>query len=181
MKTLVKIQNGKPATDSLLVSEKFGKKHFHVMNSIKNLLHSHEKSCQCFLPSNYIDESGKTNPMYIINRDGFMILTMGFTGKEALDFKFEFIEAFNRMEDVLRSGIALRVSAVEENIKRRYLLTEEMRDVNARITILMKRHDAIKKELRAIDMTDFRQLSLFPKYEEFPVRVEFPNTKRLKV
>jgi Rha family phage regulatory protein len=112
MKTLVTIQNGKPITTSLLVAEKFSKKHFHVMSSIKSLLHSHEKSCQCFLSSSYVDESGKTNLMYIMNRDGFMILTMGFTGKEALDFKFEFIEAFNPMEAALRSGLALRVSAV---------------------------------------------------------------------
>jgi hypothetical protein len=56
-----------------------------------------------------------------------------------------------------------------------------MQEVNSQITVLMKRHDVIKKELRAIDTEDFRQLSLFPKYEEYPVTIEFPNAKMLKV
>jgi hypothetical protein len=84
------------------------------------------------------------------------------------------------MDNTLRSGIALRVSAVEENIKRRYLLTKEIQDINTQITALMKRHDTIKKELRYIDTEDFRQLSLFPRYETYPVKVEFPNKKMLK-
>ncbi len=41
-------------------------------------------------------------PMYIMNRDGFSLLVMGFTGKKALDFKLELIEAFNTMESALK-------------------------------------------------------------------------------
>lgn len=36
--------------------------------------------------------------MYIIHRDGFMLLVMGYTGKKALALKLAYIEAFNHME-----------------------------------------------------------------------------------
>jgi phage regulator Rha-like protein len=39
--------------------------------------------------------------MYIIYRDGFMLLVMGYTGKKALAIKLAYIEAFNAMEEEL--------------------------------------------------------------------------------
>lgn len=62
---------GQHLTNSVLVAEKFGKKHYHVMDTIKVLLGSHEKSGQFFVSTTYIDNSGKENPMFIMNRDGF--------------------------------------------------------------------------------------------------------------
>ena len=38
------------------------------------------------------------NPMYYINRDGFVFLVMGFTGRKANEWKWKYIEAFNQME-----------------------------------------------------------------------------------
>ena len=95
---------GQILTNSLLVAEKFGKKHYHVIDSIKNLLNSHEKSGQFFVSSTYVDDSGKSNPMFVMNRDGFTLLAMGFTGEKALQFKLEYIEAFNNMEKVIASN-----------------------------------------------------------------------------
>ncbi|KAA6348644.1 hypothetical protein EZS27_003877 [termite gut metagenome] len=99
-----KSDKGTPITSSLLVAEKFGKHHYHVMDAIKNIINSHEKSCQFYVLSNYVDLSGKENPMYIMNRDGFSLLVMGFTGKDALDFKIAFINAFNKMEEMIKTG-----------------------------------------------------------------------------
>ena len=42
MEELVKIENGKPVTNSLLVAEKFGKEHSVVLRSIRNLSCSQE-------------------------------------------------------------------------------------------------------------------------------------------
>jgi hypothetical protein len=36
-----------------------------------------------------------------MNRDGFSLLVMGFTGKKALEWKLKYIEAFNKMEALL--------------------------------------------------------------------------------
>lgn len=40
--------------------------------------------------------------MYYMNRDGFSLLVMGFTGKKAIEWKIKFINAFNEMEKALR-------------------------------------------------------------------------------
>ena len=42
--------------------------------------------------------------MYLMNRDGFSLLAMGFTGKEAVEWKLKYIEAFNAMEQQLPAG-----------------------------------------------------------------------------
>lgn len=178
MKELVFNKNGQSLTDSLRVAEKFEKRHDSVFRSIKGLFESSPQKCgQCFVLNNYIDDSGKSNPMYIMNRDGFMILAMGFTGAKALEFKFDFIDAFNQMERIIYESGNIRISVVEENIKRRYLLTHELNDVNTKINSLMKRHKEIKKELKNIDSQDFRQLQLFPRYEELELKSNFPANK----
>ena len=37
-----------------------------------------------------------------MNRDGFSLIVMGFTGKKALDWKLKYIDAFNKMEEELK-------------------------------------------------------------------------------
>lgn len=73
-------------TNSLLVAEKFGKRHDHVLRDIKNVIDSTQNCAQLFIESSYHDSQGKEQPMYIMNRDGFTLLAMGFTGKKALEF-----------------------------------------------------------------------------------------------
>ena len=100
MKELVfKGDNNRIFTNSLLVAEKFGKLHKNIMQTIKDLMTSAEKSADLFIESEYPDNYGRMQPMYIMNRDGFTLLVMGFTGDKALQFKLDYIEAFNRMEE----------------------------------------------------------------------------------
>jgi len=44
----------------------------------------------------------RRDPIYNLSRDGFALLAMGFTGKQALTFKLAYISAFNVMEARLR-------------------------------------------------------------------------------
>lgn len=56
-----------------------------------------------FKKINYVDSQNKQQyPMYLMNRDGFSLLVMGFTGKKALDWKLKYINAFNQMEKIIR-------------------------------------------------------------------------------
>ena len=56
-----------------------------------------------FIKSSYVHPQNKqTYPFYIMNRDGFSLLVMGFTGKEALEWKLQYIKAFNQMENFIR-------------------------------------------------------------------------------
>lgn len=98
---------GQPLTNSVLVAEKFEKRHCNVIRSIENLLTADSKMSSLFVSASYIDEQGKDRPMFIMNRDGFTLLAMGFTGKKALQFKLDYIEAFNKMEKAIKETPAL--------------------------------------------------------------------------
>lgn len=109
---LVTQQQGQIFTDSLKIAEHFGKKHLHVLRSISKLTNELGQSnfglssdfVQLnFEPSTYLNKQKKPQPMYHISRDGFALLAMGFTGKEALYWKVQFINAFNEMESQLRA------------------------------------------------------------------------------
>lgn len=44
-----------------------------------------------FVIDTYEDSTGKSNPVYIMNRKGFSILVMGYNGIKALRFKNDFM------------------------------------------------------------------------------------------
>lgn len=84
-----------------MVAKKFGKEHRTVIRSIRDLMGSAQNCAQLFIESSYPDSQGKEQPMYIMNRDGFTLLAMGFKGKRALEFKLQYIEALSRFKAVL--------------------------------------------------------------------------------
>lgn len=103
MNELVYLKKDEAMTDSLMVADSFGKLHKDVLEKIEKILaDSAENSAQCFRLSHYKDASGKMNKRYLMNRDGFTFLVMGFTGKKADKWKWEYIHAFNSMESVIR-------------------------------------------------------------------------------
>lgn len=99
---LVTLHGRKATTTSLLVSEIFGKQHKNILRDIENLKKDlPESSWLIFEPRDYTDDRGKVWPMYEMNRKGFSILAMGFTGKKALEWKLKFYDAFDFMEQTL--------------------------------------------------------------------------------
>lgn len=97
--------NGKAMTNSLLVAQGFGKQHKDVLETVRNLTSAEFSAdlSQMFAEVELPDAYGRLQPAYIMNRDGFSLLVMGFTGKRAMQFKIDFINAFNQMEDKLRA------------------------------------------------------------------------------
>ena len=104
MQELVYLKNDEAVCDSLQVAEKFGKRHDRVIRSIESIGEnsSPQNWGQSFKESYYTDASGKRNKKYIMNRDGFSILAMGFTGKKAMEWKWAYIKAFNQMESFIK-------------------------------------------------------------------------------
>lgn len=106
MNELVYLKNDEAVCDSLQVAEKFGKRHDRVLRAIENLLlglPKIEETPKMFWKSFYIEEqNGQRYPKYIMNRDGFSLLVMGFTGKDALEWKLQYIKAFNQMESFIK-------------------------------------------------------------------------------
>ena len=98
---LVMMRGRDAVCDSLEVAEHFGKEHRNIIQAIDNLTAENSAVKKKFTVSTYKDSKGRTYRNYLMNRDGFSLLVMGFNGKEALDWKMKYIEAFNRMEQLL--------------------------------------------------------------------------------
>lgn len=97
---LVDMKNNEAVTSSLQISKSFGKGHRHVLSVIDELKKGvAEKWADLFHEVSYVHPQNKqTYRQITMNRDGFTLLAMGFTGKSALQFKLKYIEAFNEME-----------------------------------------------------------------------------------
>ena len=102
MNELVIMKSKQALTTSLKVAETFSKEHKVVMRAIKNLAAQNCTVEKMFVESTYVDSRGHEQPMYYMNRDGFTLLAMGFTGKDAMKFKLEYIEAFNEMKKAIK-------------------------------------------------------------------------------
>lgn len=100
----IKYENNQMIVSSVEVAKNFNKKHKTVLNTIRELKGVAQNSASLFYESSYIHEQNKQEfPMYYMNRDGFSLLVMGFTGKEALEWKMKYIQAFNEMEQKLNN------------------------------------------------------------------------------
>ena len=102
---------------SLDVAEVFEKEHRRVLQDIRALNCSENFRLHNFVQSEYKNEQNHKQPMYLITKDGFTILAMGYTGEKAMKFKEAYINQFNAMERVLQGkrierekGIAVRQS-----------------------------------------------------------------------
>ena len=138
-------RDGIPVTTSRAVAEQFGKRHDVVLRAIDELLSeldpvSNDRkivavdgdseqtepalispgnadfAAQNFLLTEYKDGKGELRPEYLLTRDGFTLLAMGFTGAKALTFKVAYINAFNRMEQLIKGGVSV---ATLQNLEER--------------------------------------------------------------
>lgn len=96
---LVSVTNGRSTTTSIVIAEKFGKRHKNVLQAIRNMECSEQFRRLNFQPTIF-DVPGprgavRQEECFTITRDGFAFLAMGFTGKAAGAWKEKFLEAFN--------------------------------------------------------------------------------------
>lgn len=144
-------------TTSLKIAEKFGKEHAHVLRDIRDMECSDMFRESNFGLSSYKSSQGKTLPMYEVTRDGFTLLAMGYTGKEAMKFKEDYINAFNAMENELKRIYTERQQWQIERDKGvviRHILTD---------TIKMKIADGPHKRFAYPNYTNLIYRTLFGK------------------
>ena len=106
-------QQGIALVDSLFVAEVFGKKHYNVLRDIARITESKSGLSEEFTELNfefstYRDATGRKLPRYLMTRDGFTMLVMGYTGQKAMHFKELYIQRFNEMEQCVRSLLSAR-------------------------------------------------------------------------
>ena len=102
---VAKSENNSIYTTSLDIAEKFGKDHKNVLRDIALILQQSPKASSMFCQSTYKNSRNREYPMYKMNRDGFSLLVMGFTGQAARDWQVKYINAFNRMEQIIRNEL----------------------------------------------------------------------------
>lgn len=153
---LVEQHDGRIVTTSLKVAEHFEKQHKDVIRAIENLLKDQDVfNRRNFTLVDYADSKGESRPMYEMDRDGFSLLAMGFTGKKALQFKLSYIDAFNKAEQMLSNIPALPADpimaqiAVLQNVRESQLALEAQQQVIA-IGIAETRQDVnhLKQNMR---------------------------------
>lgn len=115
MQSLVEIKNNQVVVSSRKVAEKFGKEHRNVLASIREILVAENSATKFYQEASH-SYRGRKFPEYLMNRDGFTLLAMGFTGKEALQWKLKYIAAFNEMEAQLKK-LPKQQTLIEEPYK----------------------------------------------------------------
>ena len=120
---IVKAEDGKPMTTSIMIADTFGKEHYNILSKIK------ENECNFnalnFKLVDYVDLKGEVRPMYLLDRDFTTFLIMGFTGKKSVEWKLKYIDAFNKMEQqLLKQNTTLLPQNYKEALKQLLLQVE---------------------------------------------------------
>lgn len=104
MTNLIKQEGGKLLVTSNDVAEKFGKEHRTIYRKIEELIKNQPVfGADNFGITTYITEQNKTHKCYSMTRDGFCMIAMSLTGREAEEWKIKYINAFNTMEGVIQN------------------------------------------------------------------------------
>lgn len=150
------MKDGKAVTDSLKVAETFEKNHRDVLKATRNLTAQNFAVKNMFSETTYINKRGQVQPIIYMDRDGFTLLGMGFTGKKAMEFKLKYIEAFNKMESYIRKQEAVKQlpQTPEGQIR---LLLESSVHTDERLTNVEEDIDLLKNKSE-IDSTQRFQL-----------------------
>lgn len=104
----LKEYEGKPVVSSREIADNFEKEHKNVLRDIENLIigGGSNLSRPLFIESKYQHPQNKQwYKEYLLTRDGFSLLVMGFTGAKALEWKLKYIEAFNKMEEYIKNQL----------------------------------------------------------------------------
>ena len=131
---ILSTQNGEPVVSSREVAERFNKNHKDVLRAIENLAAQNCATKSMFYETTF-ENRGKQYPMYLMNRDGFSLLTFGFTGDEALEWKLKYIfeavwnEIYEAME---RRGfnLELRVSNAKSRAMKNGICKSDVRKIS---------------------------------------------------
>lgn len=102
---VIKKIDGELVVTSRQVAEDFEKMHKHVLRAIEDKISLNPilGSAKYFIESSYKDSTGRSNKEYLLTKDGFTFLVMGFTGAKADEWKLKYIEAFNKMEQAIKN------------------------------------------------------------------------------
>ena len=130
---ILSTKNGEPVASSRQIAESFGKEHKDTLECIRQILAAENSATKSMFYETTFENRGKQYPMYLMNRDGFSLLVMGFTGKAALEWKLKYIQAFNEMEKQLNSP---QMPKLSKEMQALFLLDDRTQRQEQRLTAL---------------------------------------------
>lgn len=155
-------QEGQLVVTSRQISDDFEKEHAKVTRDIENLIEGIAKSGDTykhlFIESQYQNEQNKQwYKEYLLTRDGFSLLVMGFTGAKALSWKLKYIEAFNKMEKAIKEKTK-PLSAMDQ-LRLQYQVIEEHEERVTKIESQLERLEVNPSQRKAIQNARHRRVS----------------------
>lgn len=159
MNEIVITQHGDRLTvSSVQVAADFGKNHKDVIKAVEKLQKdTSAKNCaNLFIESTYPDSYGRPQKCYDLTRDGFCLLVMGFTGKDALEWKLKYIEAFNKMEQHILSQTD-EIQHLEAQAKRDRAIAMRLNAENRRMKMLLDHPEMDKLSPIALEVLGLKR------------------------
>lgn len=158
----VKEYEGQPVVSSREVANNFEKEHSKVLRTIENKIEVNPilASPKYFIGTTYTDKSNRQSKEYLMTRDGFSFVVMGFTGAKADNWKLKYIEAFNKMEEKIKNinpyaGMSKELQAIfaidkkqqqiEQDVK---TVTEDLKDFKNNAPLFSIECETLQKALR---------------------------------
>ena len=142
---ITKTEDGKLVVSSRRVADDFKKRHSDVIEKIQQLIKAEKSVMSMFIESSYKAGTGKNYKEYLLTRDGFSLLVMGFNGREALEWKLKYIEAFNAMERKLKEISKPDSYMIDDPIERAKRWIEEREQYNKVAAELEEQNSFVNK------------------------------------
>ena len=142
---ITKTEDGKLVVSSRRVADDFKKRHSDVIEKIQQLIKAEKSVMSMFIESSYKAGTGKNYKEYLLTRDGFSLLVMGFNGREALEWKLKYIEAFNAMERKLKEISKPDSYMIDDPIERAKRWIEEREQYNKIAAELEEQNSFVNK------------------------------------
>lgn len=146
---------------ALLVSSReiatnFEKRHNHVVEVIEKLTTENMVVKEMFIESTF-DHKGNFYKEYLMTRDGFSLLVMGFTGAKALTWKLKYIEAFNKMEEKIKNpfiGMSKELQAIFTIDKKQQELNNRIVNIENKMTVNYELAENLRSSInyRAVEL-----------------------------
>ena len=148
---LVHMFKNQVVVSSVQLAEHFDKRHCDILRLLNALLRSanNQRLSKHFFKSNYKDETGKNNTMYLMDRDGFSLLVMSFKGEKALKWKLDFIDAFNAMEQEIRNNEHKLNTDLKDKLYNTSIKLEKVKILHNRLFEESTNQSALLNEKRA--------------------------------
>ena len=144
---ITKTEDGKLVVSSRRVADDFRRRHSDVIKAIEDKMKVNEilRSPKYFIESTYTDKSNRQSKEYLLTKDGFSFIVIGFNGKIADEWKLKYIEAFNTMERKLKEISKPDSYMIDDPIERAKRWIEEREQYNKVAAELEEQNSFVNK------------------------------------